>query len=177
MKYKILMLFCLPSLSFANCDSFFNDRATELNLGSISNNKCGANVEFGKAKKRMSFSNKKGRKDNGPTLRFSSQESGDIKVTQLLSKDLTTKHKLEYVFHLNKDCTELKEVIYKMPGFQADLNFTTCSNPSAVYTEELLATLKVEKLCSKFMVLMKKPIISPTEVSVTPVVPTASIKE
>lgn len=148
-RVLIVQLF-IANLAFADCDKFLDERLEQMNIGSIKSPKCGASKSEDDGAIRISMSSVKGRKDLGPTLSLYPVDTDEVRVTQLLSKDPLTKFDHKYLFSLNKNCTVLREVKYKIGGKQIELSQTSCDNQDKEFSDDHIASFPVWKLCSQF---------------------------
>lgn len=150
-KFLIIALLLLPLTSYSNCNEVFKTKMNDMNLGkSYKDTKCGVVKEKSDSKSRVSLSAVKGKNDLGPTLSFYTNENGDVKITQLLSKDKITKNRHKYTYNYSKDCSEIKSVKYQIGSLQTEVNKEKCSDLENAFSEQELVYLSVNKLCTKF---------------------------
>lgn len=147
---KILMLFTIAITAYGNnCDKEVEELLKGMNLGKFNAPECSTIKISEENKIRISSSKLKGKKDTGKTLSIYKKEDG-IKIIQLLSKDIVTKHRHKYIYHFNENCAELKSLSYTLGSLRTEVNYDKCDSFQESFVEEEISYLNIGKLCQKF---------------------------
>lgn len=127
MKLSLMIFTFLLTVATANanCDKLFDRLAKEMGFVSWKDHPADVNKSSDVNMKKLSRTNKSGRRDPGPTLIMFKKED-HIKLKVLRSKDLNTKELDRDLYYTNLNCTQITEIRYSKGFVQHELNKDTC---------------------------------------------------